>query len=80
MDDNGDKKFLDVVKKQFRELKSGRRPNAPLVGKIRFGGSAPDELLQLADMVCGAVGAYVDGDSVWYDVIAERDLGITAIP
>jgi hypothetical protein len=31
-------------------------------------------------MVCGAVGAHLDGDSTWYAMIAARDLGITRMP
>ncbi len=55
-------------------------PGASLVGKVKFRGSGPDELIQLADMVCGAVAAHLDGESTWYRLIASRDLGITRIP
>jgi hypothetical protein len=80
VDDNQDKRFLDVLKRKFRELTSARHPGHSLVGKVKFRGSGPDELLQLADMVCGAVGAHLDGDSTWYKLIAARCLGITPIP
>jgi hypothetical protein len=80
VDDNQDREFLAVLKTKFRELASGRRPGSPLVGKVKFRGSGPDELIQLADMVCGAVAAHLDGDSTWYRLIASRDLGITRIP
>jgi hypothetical protein len=80
LDDNKDREFLRVVKQKFRDLRSGLRPDAPLVGKVKFRGSGPEELIQLADMVCGAVGAYLDGDPTWYNIIAERNLGITPIP
>jgi Protein of unknown function (DUF3800) len=80
VDDNQDKEFLATIKRKFGELASGRRSGASLVGKVKFRGSGPDELLQLADMVCGAVGAHLDGDSTWYKLIASRDLGITRIP
>ena len=69
VDDNGDKQFLDTIKRKFRELGEG------LVGKVKFRGSGPDELMQLADMVCGAVGAHLDGDSTFYEMIASRDRG-----
>jgi hypothetical protein len=80
VDDNRDKAFLAMIKKEFRALESGCGPGASLVGKVKFRGSGPDELMQLADMVCGAVGAHLDGDSTWYDMIVERDLGITRLP
>jgi len=73
VDDNGDKKFLDTIKRKFRELGDG------LVGKVKFRGSGPDELMQRADMVCGGVGAHLDGDSTWYEMIASRDRGIIRV-
>jgi hypothetical protein len=80
VDDNKDGKFLALLKQKFREMRSGVRPGSPLVGKVKFRGSGPDELIQLADMICGAVGAYLDGDATWYDLISARDLGTTHIP
>jgi hypothetical protein len=80
VDDNQDREFLAVIREKFGELTSARHPRVPLVGKVKFRGSRPDELLQLADMVCGAVGTYLDGDETWYRLIASRDLGITRIP
>ncbi len=80
VDDNGDKEYLALIKQKFREMRSGVRDGSPLVGKVKFRGSGPDELLQLADMVCGAVGAFLEGDPTFYHVIQGRDLGITRIP
>jgi len=80
VDDNQDQEFLTVVRKKFRDMSSGCRPGASLVGKVKFRGSGPDEMIQLADMVCGAVAAHLDGDSTCYRLIALRDLGITRIP
>jgi hypothetical protein len=80
LDDNRDGKFLAVIKQKFRALRSGVRAGAPLVGKVKFRGSGPEELIQLVDMVCGAVGDYLDGDGKCYKVIFDRDLGITRVP
>gem|GEM_PF-3129152 len=52
-----------------------RRP-----GKVKFRGSGPEELIQLADMVCGAVGDFLEGDPSYYQIISAQDLGITRIP
>jgi hypothetical protein len=38
VDDNQDGKYLAVIKKKFRELRSGVRVGSPLVGKVTFGG------------------------------------------
>jgi hypothetical protein len=84
VDDNQDGDYLNIIKQKFRELDSGVRPGGALVGKVKFRGSGPDELLQLADMVCGAVGTYIDGDPQWYNMISAHALGrsdgITRIP
>jgi hypothetical protein len=80
IDDNKDRKFLTVIKEKFRELRSRVRPAWPLVGKVKFRGSGQEELIQLADMVCGAVGDYLQGDGTCYKIISPRDLGITRIP
>ena len=80
VDDNRDGKFLSLVKEKFREMASGVRPGSPLVGKVKFRGSGPEELIQLADMVCGAVGALLDGDPACYNIICERGLGSAPFP
>lgn len=80
VDDNQDGKFLALIKRKFRELRSGVRPGSPLVGKVKFRGSGPEELIQLADMICGVVGDCLAGDAPCYNIVAERDLGITRIP
>jgi len=71
---------LGIIKRKFRELRSRVHPGAPLVGKLKFRGSGPEELIQLADMVCGAVGDFLEGDPSYYQIISARDLGITRIP
>ncbi len=67
--------FLKVVKGKFRELGKSETPPMHLIDAVRYRGSKPDPLIQLADMVCGACGANEDGKSSSYNTIAERDLG-----
>lgn len=67
--------FLKVVKGKFRELGKNETPPMHLIDKVRYRGSKPDQLIQLADMVCGACGANEEGKSNIYNTIAERDLG-----
>ncbi|HTU91768.1 MAG TPA: DUF3800 domain-containing protein [Gemmataceae bacterium] len=81
VDSNSDGNYLNIVKQAFRGLQSKGRPGSSLVGKVRFRKSEPDEMLHLADMVCGAVGSHLDGeDSAWYQMIIERDLGVVCLP
>ncbi len=80
VDDNGDRAFLKAINRAFRGLRSQLHPNASMVAKARFRGSAADEVMQLVDMVCGAAGACLDGDSLWYDLIRERCLGLIRLP
>ena len=75
VDDNSDREFLTIIKRQFRGLRSKRQPGSSMIGQVLFRNSLSDELLQLADMVCGAVGAMIDGNgNDWYNQIANRDL------
>ena len=75
VDDNHDRGFLAVTKRQFRGLRSHLDPGGPLIGKVSFRDSARDEMLQLVDMICGAVGAYLDQKKVaWYGLISARDV------
>lgn len=76
VDDNADRAFLAVIKKQFRGLGSRglEGSTSPLaIGKVSFRKSVREEAIQLVDMVCGAVGDLMSGDGGWYDLIAERD-------
>src|SRR5437016_5899141 len=80
VDDNGDRDFLAAIERAFRSLKSLLHPRAAMVLKPRFRASHSDEVMQLADMVCGASGASIDGDSMWYNLIADRCVGLSRIP
>jgi hypothetical protein len=51
------------------------------VKKVRFQRSGPDEMLQLADMVVGVAGDFLNGKSKeLYDIIKPRCLSIVTIP
>lgn len=81
VDNNSDSDFLNTIKRQFRGLASKSRPGSSLVGKVTFRDSQPDEMIQLVDMVVGAVGASIDSvDVIWYKLIADRSLGIIRLP
>lgn len=80
LDHNQDRKFLATAKKQFRGLKSNIPGRASLIGTVAFHDSRADEMIQLIDMICGAVGAFIDeGDETWYSLIANRDLEIRSL-
>jgi hypothetical protein len=77
VDDNEDATFLTVVKQKFRELGRLCQPPRQLVGPVRFAGSGPDEMIQLADVVCGAFRAmFEEGEREWYTLIRDRDLNL----
>jgi Protein of unknown function (DUF3800) len=81
VDDNGDRKYLDTLDHAFRDMMSSA--GTPLVGRPRFKDSHSDELIQLADMTCGAVGQHIENypcrDRVtrcFYDLIRPAGLGV----
>lgn len=76
VDDNSDKKsFLPAVQTAFRGLTSVRKAGTSLVGKVSFRVSGPDEMLQLADMVCGAFGDALEGNGEWLHLIGGHWVG-----
>jgi hypothetical protein len=80
VDNNQDKSFLNEIKKSFRAMQSGTRAGGKLVGKVKFRGSRPDEMLQLADMLVGAAGRHLENDSTWLDMVRSQCLGIIRLP
>lgn len=80
VDDNGDKSFLKSIGVAFRGLRSRLHPSFPMTTNPRFRGSKADEVMHLVDMVCGATGAFIDGDPSWYDMVKERCVGLTRLP
>jgi len=74
VDDNQDPLFLNIVRRAFHEQLSALDPRAKMAQRPEFAKSHVADLLQLADMACGAVGEMLDGgsntSSQWYDRIA----------
>jgi Protein of unknown function (DUF3800) len=77
VDDNADREFLAIVRQKFRGLSSDLWPGSQMVDKVSFHNSAKDEMIQLADMICGSVSELTTagGNRTWYGLIADRDLG-----
>ena len=80
VDDNGDGKFLKAIGAAFRELKSNLHPKSPMVRNPKFRGSGPDEVMQLVDVICGAAGAAINGDTRWFEIISQRCEGFDRLP
>lgn len=80
-DECNDQSYIRLLKHKFRDLSSTRGPKKKLIGTIRPGKSSADPCLQLADMVCGAVGRHLDGDSRYYPLLKtkEKEMGIETI-
>jgi Protein of unknown function (DUF3800) len=75
VDNNEVGDYLEIIRQQFRGLKSCVRPDASMMGKIAFRNSASEEMLQLADMVCGACGCHTaESDTMWHEMISDREL------
>jgi hypothetical protein len=80
VDQNQDANYLGALKQAFRGLQSVVRQNVSLVGKVKFRGSGSDELIQLADMTCGAVGASLEGNGIWYQQVVAHCVGLIVLP
>jgi hypothetical protein len=80
VDDNHDKSFLKTVSTAFGGLKSVLHPKSPMTSAARFRGSKPDEVMHLVDMICGAAGAFVDGEKYWHGLVKCRCAGMVLLP
>lgn len=84
VDDNQDSAFLAAVTNAFYPLGiypcGTRTPTRFLGAKPRFADSEKEELLQLADMICGAAGDYLQGRNRWFEIIRDRCDGIEQHP
>jgi len=82
VDDNKDARYLKIVAESFQGLQSGVCEGKRLVAKVKFERST-GELLQLADMVVGAAGAFIDApngeEAACFRLIEERSLGVNHI-
>ncbi|MGL4420741.1 MAG: DUF3800 domain-containing protein [Gemmataceae bacterium] len=71
VDDNGDPRFFNMLLEQFRGIKDAKG-SEPFLFRARFVNSKTDVMIQLADMICGATGAMLDGKEMDYVQIQER--------
>ncbi len=77
VDDNKDRGYLATLSEAFRPLGSAEVPAITLVGKVKFADGQSEVLLQLADMLSGAVYASLGGDDTWLDRVKSRQLSAT---
>ena len=73
---NNNRQYVAILNAGFRSLRSGRGPLKKLIRSIKPGKSRVDPRLQLVDMVCGAVGSYLDGDDTFYKLFSTKKIGI----
>ena len=64
--------YEKLLRTHFRSLASSRVENKRLIADIKSKRAETDSCLQLADMVCGAVGKHIDGDSDYYMRIKDK--------
>lgn len=78
-DECDDPAYARLLKAQFRSLSSGRGANKKLIGDVNPRKSRVDACLQLADMVCGAVGRHLDGQSDCYNLFKNKAIAIVRV-
>lgn len=78
VDDNRDPAYLKALKDRFGDLRDG--DGRPLVEKVRWGRSRSETLLQLADMVCGAVVRAHQGEPVHRRLVKHREGLVAYLP
>lgn len=79
-DETTDLLFVTQLRTGFYSLKSARKPGATLIKSVKSGKSHAESMIQLVDMVCGAVSRSLDGDIEYYKLIASREIGVSHMP
>ena len=74
-----DPSYAKILKAQFRSLSSGRGTNKKLIGDVNPRKAKRDSYIQLADMVCGAVGRHLTGESDYYNLFKHKEIAIEIV-
>ena len=75
VDDNRDASYLKILGDSFTGLMSRDGQSVRLVACPTFFNSKLDDMIQLADMICGAFADCLDGTDQWYRQIKTRSVG-----
>ena len=79
-DECNDKNYSNTLKECFRRTGVTKRKTNRLIGDIKTASSRTDSCIQLVDMICGAVGNFLDGSSDYYDLIGtEKQIKVVQI-
>lgn len=73
-------KYVDAIRTAFKSLRSLRKPGASLVKNMTTRRPESDDLIQLADMVCGAIGEAENGGSDCYSLVARNAVAAVRWP
>lgn len=76
-DKNNDRSYLAILSTAFRPLGSAKDTAVTLVGEVKLVNSKSDVLIQLADMICGAVYDGLGGNDTWQNRVKSRQLSTT---
>lgn len=79
-DECQDPSYEKAIKTAFAGLGSSNGRGGKLIRSIKSGKSKAELRLQIADMVCGAVGLHLNGDSTYYDMIRSKEHAILVLP
>lgn len=79
-DHTNDPVYFGHLRAAFLSLKSERKSGAGLVKSVKPVKSHADDLIQLVDMVCGAVGRSLDGDRELYRIIQGKRIDVIEWP
>jgi hypothetical protein len=78
-DECDDPNFERALRDGFKPLSTMRSSGGRLIRDIRPGKSKSDPGIQLVDMVCGATGKHIDGQSDYFNLIKSKALAIEVL-
>ncbi len=77
--DGYDPAFERALRHEFKPIRTTGPSGRRLIRDIRPGRSKSDPGIQLVDMVCGASGKHIDGQSDYFHLIQHRAIAIEII-
>lgn len=80
VDHHTDGEYVGRIECEFRALPSAQSKWAPLVKSVKTARSESDDMIQLADMVCGAVRLYYAGDRDAYQLLRPKAIRLIEWP
>lgn len=75
-----DQRYIRAIKSEFRGMSTSEGSGEKFVRSFKSLKSKWDSRIQIADMICGAVGLHINNDDIYYKHIKYKAMGMAILP